>query len=385
MVTCLLVHPGAELFGADRMLYESAMAVQGAGRDVVVALAETGPLVTALESKGIRTVVVTMFVLRKALLRPKNWPELVSLFARGMVASWRLVSRIKPTSIYVSTVTLPQWPLLARLRRIPAVTHVHEAEGAASRWVNFAIYLPHLLSKRVLVNSHFSLATIRRSLPVLARRSRIVDNGVAGPPASPSPPRQRLDGLLKILFLGRLSPRKGPDLIIEAARELLHRGINVSVVLAGSTFRGYEWYESELREAIHSAGLVEEEVLVGFQESIWPLLEDCDVLVVPSRLDEPFGNTAVEGVLAHRPIIVSDTTGLREAAAGYITAQWVERDNPVALADALQRLVVDWDNVGGQVQNSAEKALNRHDPSVYRQRINEAIDELVTPTSTTRR
>jgi len=191
--------------------------------------------------------------------------------------------------------------------------------------------------------------------------------------------------LLKILFLGRLSPRKGPDLIIEAARQLLHRGINVSVVLAGSTFRGYEWYESELREAIHSAGLVEEEVLVGFQESIWPLLEDCDVLVVPSRLDEPFGNTAVEGVLAHRPIIVSDTTGLREAAAGYITAQWVERDNPVALADALQRLVVDWDNVGGQVQNSAEKALNRHDPSVYRQRINEAIDELVTPTSTTRR
>jgi len=201
----------------------------------------------------------------------------------------------------------------------------------------------------------------------------VLANGVAGPPTGASSPREELGGALRVLYLGRLSPRKGPDLIIEAATTLRRKGVDVRMVLAGATFIGYEWYEAELRESLRAAGLREDEVLVGFRDSIWPLLDDCDVLVVPSRLDEPFGNTAVEGVLAQRPVIVSDTTGLQEAAAGYPTAQFIRRNDSEALAAALQRLVDDWSAITDRVALSAQLAQDRHDPAIYRRRISEAV------------
>ncbi|RMB58144.1 glycosyltransferase [Tessaracoccus antarcticus] len=372
MATCLLVHPGAELFGADRMLLESAIAVRESGMSCLVALPEGGPLVDALEAQGIPTVIVPMLVLRKALLRPRNWLKLLGGWMAGLVSSWKLITRTAPACIYVSTVTLPQWPLVARLRRIPCITHVHEAEGSARRWANLALYIPHLASTSVLVNSHFSLRTIAKSLPMLAERARVVANGVAGPPIAPTLPRRELGGFLRVLYLGRLSPRKGPDLIVEAAKILRGR-VELEMVFAGSTFSGYESYESELRSALKEGGYSDEEVLVGFRPEIWPLLEHCDVLVVPSRLDEPFGNTAVEGVLAQRPVIVSDTTGLREAAAGYPSAHLVRRNDPEALAEALQDLVDQWATVRGLVETSARMAQERHDPVAYRRRISDAV------------
>ena len=39
-------------------------------------------------------------------------------------------------------------------------------------------------------------------------------------------------------------------------------------------------------------------------------------MVVPSRVGEPFGNTAVEAALAGRPLIVSESSGLVEATHG---------------------------------------------------------------------
>ncbi len=50
--TVLLVHPGAELFGSDRMLLESAIGLIEAGARVVVALPSSGLLVPELRAAG---------------------------------------------------------------------------------------------------------------------------------------------------------------------------------------------------------------------------------------------------------------------------------------------------------------------------------------------
>ena len=318
MTTALFAHPGAELFGSDRMLIESVGASMDAGFRTVVALPSTGPLIDELRAMGAEVVVLPMLVLRKALLKPRGWPTLVRDTLRGWGTAWRLLRKVSPDVVYVNTITIPQWTLAARLRRIPVISHIHEAEGSGSRLVNTALYGPHLAASAVLVNSEFSRATITRSIRSLGSRSHIVYNGVAGPPA-PRAPRAALDGPLRVLYLGRLSPRKGPDLLVDAASALAQRGVDVTVDLVGSVFDGYEWFETELRERIAQAGLQDKVRLHGFHTDIWPFLDDADVLVVPSRVDEPFGNTAVEGVLALRPVVASDTSGLREATGGHST------------------------------------------------------------------
>ncbi|AVL96086.1 glycosyltransferase [Microbacterium paraoxydans] len=361
--TVLLVHPGAEMFGSDRMLLESATGLVEAGARVVVALPSTGLLVAPLREAGAEVVILPMLVLRKVLLTPRGLPRLFRDTFRGLGSAWRLIGRLRPDAVYVSTIIIPQWPLIARLRGTRAVSHVHEAEASGNTLVNRLLYAPHLASARTLVNSRFSLDTIRRALPALADRTRVVANGVASP-EHPAPPRSRLDGPLRVLYVGRLSPRKGPDLVIDAAAALQAAGRPVEVTLLGAVFEGYEWFERDLRARADETGVPV--TFAGFHPDIWPFLAEADVLVVPSRVDEPFGNTAVEGVLGLRPVIASDSSGLREAAGGYATAQLVAPDDADAIATALEEVRERWDDHVAGVTASRDEALRRHAPAVYR-------------------
>jgi glycosyltransferase involved in cell wall biosynthesis len=371
-VLVLIVHPGAELYGADRVTLESAAGLASAGHDVVAVLPEQGPLAATLEARGVRVVVSPMFVLRKQLLKPRNWPKLISSAVGGLVASWRLISRYRPDAAYVSTVILPQWPMLLRLRRVPTITHVHEAE-ADSPWAMRAfLYSPQVWAHTVIANSGFTADLMRRSLPGLGRKTTVVLNPVPGP-ASPSPVRQELDGI-RIGYVGRLSPRKGPDVIIGALAELRARGRSASLEIVGDVFRGYEWYAAELEAAIAAEGLTDAVTMHGYDADVWPHLAACDVMIVPSRTDESFGNTAVESILAGRPVIVSDLAGLREAVADYPTSRIVAPGDPGAVADAVQGLMEEWPDVVRHTPDAAAAAARRHSVDRYQRIITTTVE-----------
>ncbi|CAH0223557.1 Alpha-D-kanosaminyltransferase [Microbacterium oxydans] len=371
----LIVHPGAELYGADRVTLESAAGLAAAGHDVVAALPEHGPLVAALESHGVRVVVQRMFVLRKQLLRPRNWPKLLASAVGGFVDSWRLVSRYRPDAAYVSTVVLPHWPMLLRVRRVRTITHVHEAE-AGSPWAMRAfLYSPQLWAHTVIANSRFTANLMRRTLPGLRRKITVVLNPVPGP-ATISPPREHLDPI-RIGYVGRLSPRKAPDVVISALAVLRDRGRTARLEIVGDVFRGYEWYAAELAAQITAEGLSDTVTSHGYAADIWPHVAACDVMIVPSRTDESFGNTAVESILAERPVIVSDLTGLREAVAEYPTSRVVPPGDAVAVADAIQELTDTWADVVSHTAAAAAAAADRHSVAGYRRIVTKTVESSV--------
>ena len=362
--TALVVHPGAELYGSDRVVLGSVAGLVADGWRVVVVLPGPGPLVPALVGEGAEVEFAPQFVLRKRLLRPRGWGELVSTAVRGASAAWAALRRHRPDVVLVNTITIPQWPVAARLRRIPVVVHVHEGESQAGAGVKTVMYAPLLAARRIIVNSRFSLAVMAQTIPALSARADVILNAGPGPP-TPLPPRATLDGAPRLAYVGRLSPRKGVDLIVDALRLLHDAGTPATLDLYGAVFPGYEWYEEELRSLIASGGLQESVTLHGFVDDVWPGLAGADILVVPSRLDEPFGNTAVEGVLASRPVVVSATSGLLEATDGYATARRVPADSARAIAEAVAEIVASWETVLPQLEPARSMAANRHDPGVY--------------------
>jgi glycosyltransferase involved in cell wall biosynthesis len=98
---------------------------------------------------------------------------------------------------------------------------------------------------------------------------------------------------------------------------------------------------------------------------------------VTSRLDEPFGNTAVETLLAGRPLVVSDTSGLREAAAGYGSAQFVQPGDMLALADALEKVRQNWESFAMSANADAAAADRKHSPASYRTALSDAVAAVV--------
>ena len=363
----LVVHPGAELYGSDRVLAESVAGLVGAGRPVTVAVPGEGPLVERLRAAGATVVTCRMPVLRKAALRPRGLAVLLGDALAGLPQALRLVAHARG-GVYVNTVTIPSWVLLGRLLGRRVVVHVHEAERSAPRWARWVLAAPARLASVVVVNSEFSRDVLAESFPALADRAVVLANSIAGPP-SVRPARERLEGPVQLLFIGRLNPRKGPQVAVATLAELVRRGVDARLDLLGAVFPGYEWFEDELRAAVAADGLTDRVRFLGFREDIWGVTADADVVLVPSVVDEPFGNTAVEAVLAARPLVVSATSGLREAAAGYASARALVPDRPGLWADAVQQLVADWPAVRDQAVADALVAAERHDPARYRARL----------------
>lgn len=369
----LVAHPGAELYGSDRVMLESVVGFLAEGRRVVVTLPAPGPLVEKLTEAGATVRFCRMPVLRKSALRPSGWPGMVRDIALGTRDGLRLLRSERPQALYLSTITIPLWVVLARLKRVPVLAHVHEAEGSASRWLRRGLSAPLLLAQGVVANSEFAVRVLHSAFGSLGRRTVVVHNAVPGPPTAPQAARPHLDDEVRLVYLGRLSERKGVDLIVEAIGELDTRGVRCSLDVVGSVFPGYEWFEEKLHARVVELDLQSRVRFHGFRPSVWSHLSDADIAVIPSRFDEPFGNTAVEAALAARPSVVSRTTGLLEAAAGYGSAVAVEPGSASALADGIATLVHDWPGRRDAAVVDAVEADRRHSPSAYHALLGERL------------
>ncbi len=138
----LIAHPSAELYGSDRVALESARACAEAGWAVDVTLTDHGPLVGLLEEAGCRVSVQAAPVLRKSYLSPVGLLRFAVETLRCTPAMIRLLRRSRPDVVYVSTVTVPWWLVLARLGRKRVICHVHEAEDAVPKAIRVALAAP---------------------------------------------------------------------------------------------------------------------------------------------------------------------------------------------------------------------------------------------------
>lgn len=379
-----LAHAGAELYGADRVCLESAKALVSAGAQVAVSLPCGGPLVKMLDDAGARVFICPSPVLRKSMLNPWGLLRLAGAAVAGSVRGIRLLRKIRPDALYVNTVTIPLWPVLGKTLRIPVLVHVHEAERTAAKPVRTALALPLMCAARIVCNSNYSALALAETLPRLAGRTRVVDNAVPGPTA-PAAARTTLGPPLRVLYVGRLSQRKGVHTAIAAVAQARAGGLDVELDIVGAVFPGNEGYLDSLHGQVAAQGVGRAVHFHGFDPDVWKWFAACDVAVMPSAGDEPFGDTAVEAVQAGRPVIASRTPGLAEAVGGYACVQLVPVGDPAAMAAALRLVQSEWPELAAAAVKDSAAAATRHSPARYGARIQAELLDLLPAADAARR
>lgn len=339
--TVLLANPGADLYGSDRMAVETVRGLVAHGRRVIVTVPGPGPLVPLLEGAGAEVVECPTPIIRKGLLSPRGLLTLVGETVRSIGPGLRVLRRSRAGTVIVNTITPPLWLVLSRLSGRYTICHVHEGEASVTGPLRRALYVPLVFANRVIINSRFSLDVLEDAAPWLASRTRIVYNAVSGP-SDVVPAREKLDGPVRLLYIGRLSHRKGPHVAIEALAALTRDGVDAHLSLLGAVFPGNEAYAEELHELVARLGVESRVDFLGFKPSVWDDLALSDIVLIPSTVDEPFGNTAVEAALAGRPSVVSEVGGLPEASGQSRSSILVPPRDASALADAVARIVDDW-------------------------------------------
>lgn len=161
--------------------------------------------------------------------------------------------------------------------------------------------------KRVLLRFATGIAVSRAVAQDLSVPSIVIgncyDDAVFRPLAGVARTRE-------LIFVGRLVSDKGVPDLIGALGLLAQRGQRPRLTIVGA---GPE--ETRIRHEIRAAGLEDQVELVGTKagHELAALLNAHQILVVPSRYNEPFGIVALEGIACGCVVVGSSGGGLNEA------------------------------------------------------------------------
>lgn len=114
--------------------------------------------------------------------------------------------------------------------------------------------------------------------------------------------RRKNNPVFTILNFGRAETRKGVDLLLQAVKKILDRGINLRVIIAspvefwcqGTQLKAYEELNLFLNvQFVHNITLQQRKTL----------LEKADLFIIPSRDLETFGMTIIESLSMGVPVV----------------------------------------------------------------------------------
>jgi glycosyltransferase involved in cell wall biosynthesis len=372
--TLLVAMPSSDVYGSDLQMLQTIAVVKDAGWRVVVTSPAEGPLNQRLADLGAEYMCRRAVVLRRADASVAGMIRLVATAARSAPSMFRLLRRVRPDVVLVNTITLPLWPLVGRFARRPVVVHVHEAEDDDPRLLRRAMALPLMFSSAIVVNSRTSQQSLLSVAPRLARRCRLVLNGVEPPQSTPSAPSRRAPH--QLIAIGRLSPRKAPGTAIDALALLVAAGRDAELTLVGTPAPGAESFVEQLRKRASDAGVTDRVRFAGYVSPLWPALADAEIVLAPSH-GESFGNAVVEAQLALRPVVATDVRGHNETVIDDVTGLLVPVDDPAAMAEAVSLLLDDPERAARVADAGRRSALERYTAKRYRSEMRTVLERLV--------
>jgi glycosyltransferase involved in cell wall biosynthesis len=143
-----------------------------------------------------------------------------------------------------------------------------------------------------------------------------------------------------VVFMSRIDPKKGLDLLLPALEQLLAEKINFHFVLAGGNPQDPA-YEMAIRQQIAASTLAPHTTMTGFVSGTIKaaLLQSADLFVLPSYY-ENFGIAVAEAMAMGIPVVISDQVHIcedvRQAEAG-----WVSPCEISALTESLKQALQD--------------------------------------------
>jgi len=124
------------------------------------------------------------------------------------------------------------------------------------------------------------------------------------------------------LFMSRIEPKKGLDLLIGALEKVLNKGVNFHFILAGANPQDQD-YVDKIYKQINGSILKDNTTIAGFVtgENKIGLLQLADLFLLPSYY-ENFGIAVAEAIAFSTPVLISDqvyiSDDIEKANAGWV-------------------------------------------------------------------
>jgi glycosyltransferase involved in cell wall biosynthesis len=318
------------------------------------------PIARAAREAGLRVIVATRVqshgqrILDEGFdLRPLAWRRKGDGIVGGLRAIhaiFRLYRDERPSLVHhIALKAVVFGSIAAALARVP-----HQVNAIAGLGFVFAEPSPRvwamktllLLTLRLFVrvagsevmtqNPDDADELVRRGIVPRDRISIIRGSGIDVAKFTPLPEPQ---GGVVVSMVSRMLRYKGVEVLAEAAWLLRKRGVDARILLIGplDPDSPASLLASEIRRLM-KPGIIE---WLGPTEDVLAVWRTSHIAVFPTQYREGVPLALLEAAACARPIVSTDTPGCREVVKDGANGILVPQGDSQALADALQRLILD--------------------------------------------
>lgn len=324
-----LVMTGRGAGGLQQSVVPYAAALVAAGHDVLAIIHPDSPFGGRLRAAGAGVSLV------RWPRKPQPFTWLQAMEVRRLIGDFKADAVIGLASKGFPQAWLGmkgQMPVLSRCGSMKAKT------------------VSRLLEADSLIVTSNEMRDLAVSLGMPDERVFVLPNFLIGPAREHRPPpRNRL----RIGSLGRMVPRKGFDLLIDAAARVRATGRDFDLVIAGTgaTMPALKEQATQQGLAVEFPGWIGEDEKPAF----W---DDLDIFVCPSR-NEPFGFIYIEAMQAGLPVVTTETVGARFIFRPGRDCLMVPQEDAAALADALITLIDSPERCAALVSEARQAFMDR--------------------------
>lgn len=255
-----------------------------------------------------------------------------------------------------------QTPLLVTIHATERGRHRGYLPSELSLQINHLEWLVCFEAWRVIVCSRYMVQELVDFFSVPMDKIDIIPNGVDSLPLQNCDPaqvtalRQRYapTGQRLLFYVGRITPEKGLQTLLEAMPYILVKHPDVRLLIAGKN-------SEKMQAQVDDLGIQHQVSLLGFisDEERNCLYQTVDAAIFPS-LYEPFGIVALEAMAANCPVIASGVGGLADVVEHMQNGLTILPNDPRSIAWAVDRLVEDGQRVKQWRQRARRQIQERY-------------------------
>jgi glycosyltransferase involved in cell wall biosynthesis len=237
-----------------------------------------------------------------------------------------------------------RFPLVVRLHSSAGQLFPYTGQGRAFRGLDarLSAWLEEVAARRAntVVSTRSNLDEVAAEMRLAEAALHAIPYPVRLPAISPMPAAEAP----RVTFVGRLEPRKGPEVVLRAAPRVLASVPDARFVFVGrdavppGAIPSTAW----LRQESERLGVADAIELTGHldHDGVADELRRATVCAFPSRW-ESFGNVVAEAGATGRPVVASPIPPFRDLVEDGVTGRIAPLDDTTAWAEALVELLSD--------------------------------------------
>ena len=361
-------YPPRVVGGISRVVYDLSHRLIKDGHEVTVVTYREGETPYFEDDKGVNVYRVDNF-----MINPNNFIDWIMQMNFNMVSK---VNQIINEQGTFDVIHAHDWLVAYAAKtiknsyNIPIVATIHATEAGRNsgihdetqRYINDTEWMLTYEATEVIVNSNYMKGEIQRLFGLPFEKINVVANGVnlnkfTGMDRDYSFRRRfAMDNEKIILFMGRLVYEKGVQHLLSAMPKILAGYHDAKLVIAGKGAM-----LDELRAQANALAISNKVYFAGYLggKDVEKMYKAADISVFPSTY-EPFGIVALEGMLAERPIVVSDAGGLGEIVEHRETGMKSYCGNSNSIADSILELLYNPELCANIVKKAKAKVKNNY-------------------------